>query len=96
MAPVEFYVPGVGRVIDGDDIAGFTVSRLAVDDVMLQANVRVFEPLWRRPAEVDRVLTELDDKRDDLVRERLTGDRYPFERIWDEGLLAAIDGDLWQ
>ncbi len=66
---------------------------------MLKHNLRGSEPvwrsrLWRHPAEVDRVLTEPDDKRrDDLVRERLTGEWRSLDRIWDEALLAAMDGD---
>ncbi len=79
-------------VRDGDDIAGFAVSRSSVDDGMRKHNVRVFEPLRRRSAEVDRVMVDLDDdRRDELVRERLTKERRMTDQIWDEGLLAVID-----
>ena len=85
-------------VRDGDDIAGFTVSRLAVDDVIRKYNVRA-EPEWhrslrRRPAEVDRAMAELDERPDNLVRERITGELRPPDRIWDDALLAVIDGDV--
>ncbi len=31
---------------------------------------------------------------DDLVREHLTGERRPPGRIWDDALLAVIDGEI--
>ena len=82
--PVEFLALGVSRAFEGG--------------VMLKHNLRAPGPvrrssLWRRPAEVDRVLTELDDKRrEDLIRERVTDERRPLDRIWDEALLSALDG----
>ena len=35
-----------------------------------------------------------DDRMDDLVLERLTGERRLLDRIWDDALLAVIDGDI--